>query len=222
MKEVLSSMSAGKIWRESMDTAIDFLQLPAEEFQRPSGLVDAYICSGGPNCRPELFPSESVPRGARIVQTSGQPVPTVVATQEAPAQQPAGPQPAAKPQAPEAEATAEPAPNVLFPVAPIVAPQRTPGPPPQATPPAPAPKPQAPAQQQVPPPGPPQVTAPQAPGNRFQPPAQQQPAQPLVPSNPATKPQTQPATKPQTQPASKPQTQPATKPQAAPTSTQRR
>ena len=84
MKEVLSSMSAGKIWRESMDTAIDFLQLPAEEFQRPPGLVDAYTCSG-PTCRPEIFPSESVPRGARIVQTSGQPVPTVVATQEAPA-----------------------------------------------------------------------------------------------------------------------------------------
>ena len=41
MKEVLSSMSAGKVWRESMDTAIDYLQLPAEEFQRPPGLVDA-------------------------------------------------------------------------------------------------------------------------------------------------------------------------------------
>jgi len=203
MKEVLSSMSAGKIWRESMDTALDYLQLPAEEFQRPPGLVDAYTCSGGPNCRPELFPSESVPRGARIVQTSGQPVPTVVAPQEAPAgppaRQQAAPAPAAKP-----EATAEPAPNVLFPIAPIVAPQRTPGPPPQATPPAPPPPPQQPAPQVV--------STPQAPANRFQPTAQ--PAQPLVPSNPATKPQ-------QSQPATKPQTQPATKPQA-PTPTPRR
>ena len=45
MKEVLSSMSAGKIWRESMDTALEYLQLPPAEFPRPAGLVDAQVCS---------------------------------------------------------------------------------------------------------------------------------------------------------------------------------
>ena len=224
MKEVLSSMSAGKVWRESMDTALDYLQLPAEEFQRPSGLVDAFTCSG-PNCRPELFPSESVPRGARIVQTTGQPVPTVVTTQEpvaAPAR-PAAPIAAPKPEnGADAEATAEPAQNVLFPVAPIVAPARTPGPPPQATPqpaakpvapqqgaPAqPAPQQPAPQQQQ----GAPPVVAPPpgTPTNRFQ-----QPPQPMQPANPT------PASKPQTQPAAKPQ-QPAPAVKSGPTPTPRR
>jgi 1A family penicillin-binding protein len=206
MKEVLSSMSAGKIWRESMDTAIDYLQLPAEEFQRPAGLVDAVTCSGGPNCRPEIYPSESVPNGARIVQTTGGPVPTVVTTPAASSAAPAAPPvPRATPQAGEptegeAEPTAQPAPSVLFPVAPIAAPPaRTPGPPPQATP--------VPAA-----PPPPPAAVPGTPANRFQ-----QTPQPLQPSGPA------PATKPQqSQPAAKPQqSQPAAKPQA-PTPTPRR
>jgi membrane peptidoglycan carboxypeptidase len=184
MKEVLSSMSAGKIWRESMDTAIDFLQLPAEEFQRPSGLVDAQVCSG-PACKPDLFPTELVPRGARIVQPGGQPVPTVVAP-TAPAAPPARVAPAAAPQTegtapggPAGGPTAQPAgpAPVLFPVAPIVAPQRTPGPPPQAT---------------------PQPATPQ-------PAAPQQTAQPMQPSNPT------PAAKPQQPtPAAKPQQPTAT------------
>ena len=234
MKEVLSSMSAGKIWRESMDTALDYLQLPAEEFQRPPGLVDAVTCPPGPNCRPDIFPSEAVPQGARIVQTGGGPVPTVMPTAAvAPAAAPAapvatvaptgGPQPAnGEGQAP----AAAPALPGLFPAAPIVAPQRTPGPPPQATPvpaakpqqPAPATKPQQ-AQPQQPAPAakPQQPAANPTPTNRFQPSQGQQPAQPMLPSGsiPAPKPQ-QPA------PAAKPQQaqpqQPAPKPQApAPT-----
>ncbi len=40
MREVLSSMSAGKIWHEAMEAAFDVLQLPVEDFQRPDGLVD--------------------------------------------------------------------------------------------------------------------------------------------------------------------------------------
>jgi 1A family penicillin-binding protein len=212
MKEVLSSMSAGKVWRESMDTAIDHLQLAPEEFQRPPGLVDAQICTG-PNCKPEIFPSESVPSGARIVQTGGQPVPTVVAPAR-PAAAPAAP-PKPQSEAPEGGPTAQPGglPS-LFPVPPIIAPQRTPGPPPQATPQPAAPKPQQAApqpQQAAPKPAaPPPVVGP-TPANRSQPPATQQPAQQMQPTNPA------PATKPQ-QPATKPeQSAPATKPQAAPT-----
>src|SRR5918911_619205 len=44
MKEVLSSMSAGKIWRESMDTTVAYLNLPSDDFPRPSGLVEAEVC----------------------------------------------------------------------------------------------------------------------------------------------------------------------------------
>ena len=45
MKEVQSSMAHGKIWRDAMDTAIDYLQLPVQEFVRPAGLVDVEVCS---------------------------------------------------------------------------------------------------------------------------------------------------------------------------------
>ena len=47
MKEVLSSMSAGKIWRESLDAATAFLELPADTFQQPSGLTEAEVCGDG-------------------------------------------------------------------------------------------------------------------------------------------------------------------------------
>jgi len=204
MKEVLSSMSAGKIWRESMDTAIDYLQLPPEEFIRPAGLVDAIICTG-PNCVPELFPAEAVPRGARVVQPGAAPAATVVGTPAPAVPQQAAPAPArpAATVAPTVNAAegdenpdGAPAGNApapvpaILPVAPIVAPQRTPGPPPQAT-----PRPAAPTT---------------APATRFQPAATQAPAQPVQPA-PAAKPQ-QPA------PAAKPQQPtPAAKPQATAT-----
>ena len=43
MREVLSSMSAGKVWREAVDTAIEHYN-SAEDFQRPPGLVDVEVC----------------------------------------------------------------------------------------------------------------------------------------------------------------------------------
>jgi 1A family penicillin-binding protein len=205
MKEVLSSMSAGKIWHEAMDTSLDYLQLPPEEFQRPPGLVDAQTCVGR-TCTTDIFLAEAVPNGARIVQPGATPAATsqetpppvappaapaapVAPAPRAPAAAPAAP--AARP-APEEDAPAPAAAPALLPN--LIAPQRAPGPPPQATP----QPPQAPAQ-------PPAAT----PANRFQPGATAQPAQPMQPQ-PAAKPQ-QPA------PAAKPQ-QPAAKPQApAPT-----
>jgi membrane peptidoglycan carboxypeptidase len=213
MKEVLSSMSAGKIWRESMDTALDYLQLPPEEFQRPPGLVDGQVCgiigvvgsgaigTNGPGCTTELFLADQVPNGVKIVQPAAPgatPVPTTQAAPVAPIQQgpaaPAAPRAAAAatsaPGADVAEpAQAAPAPTLpgLFPN--LVAPQRTPGPPPQATPQA------RPAQG--------------APTNRFAPQPTSAPAQPMQPAQ-----QRQPTAAP------KPQ-QPAAKP-VAPTSVPRR
>ena len=190
MKEVLSSMSAGKIWRESMDTAIDYLQYPAEEFQRPAGLVDAVTCSGGPELPgPEIYPSRERaercqdrpddqragadgghhPGGAASGATAAPPAPRATLQAEEPAEG-------------EAEPTTQPAPSVLFPVAPIV-----------------APGPDSPARRRKPPvpaaPPPPPAVATGTPTNRFQ-----QTPQPLQPSGPA------PATKPQqSRPAAKPQ-----------------
>jgi 1A family penicillin-binding protein len=214
MKEVLSSMSAGKIWRESMDTAIDYLQLPAEEFPRPAGLVDAQVCTGT-TCKADLFPSESVPNGARIIPPGGQPAPTAVATRPpaAPAARPAAaparpatPAPeGAESEGPGAAPAPQPAQPALLPVAPIVAPPRTQGPPPQATPQPSGPQPAATQQpaQQLQPSDPAPAAKPQQPAAKPQQPAPK-------PQEPAPKPQ-EPAAKPQ-QPAEKPQ-EPATKPQ---------
>jgi 1A family penicillin-binding protein len=193
MKEVLSSMSAGKIWRESMDTAIDYLQLPPEEFQRPPGLVDGQVCgivgtvtASGGRCSTELFLADQVPSGIKVVAPGATPEPnaeaTAVPAQRAPAapaatganaahegDQAAPEEPAAQPTSPGL------IPNLFAPPQP----QRTPGPPPQAT-----PRPQAPAQPQP---------AQAAPNNRFQPQPQptSAPAQPLQPRQPtaAAKPQ---------------------------------
>ncbi|MDQ3808870.1 MAG: transglycosylase domain-containing protein, partial [Chloroflexota bacterium] len=61
MKQALSTMTAGKIWPEAMRVAIDYLQLPREEFPRPEGLVDQQVCGdtalrpGEPPCRQDLF-----------------------------------------------------------------------------------------------------------------------------------------------------------------------
>jgi 1A family penicillin-binding protein len=203
MREVLSSMSAGKIWRESMDTALDYLQLPAEEFPRPAGLVDVQVCSA-PGCSADIFPAEQVPRGARIIQAPGAPG----ATPEAPAPSavpappraapaaPVAPAAAPEPETPSGAPTAQPAMPAIMPVAPIIAPPRPAGPPPQATP--------QPAQPT------PQPAAP-APANRSQPSATQQPAQP---QQPAAKPQ-------QPQPTPKPE-QSAPKPQQPTPASKRR
>jgi len=64
MREVLSSMSAGKIWHESMEDSFKLLDLPVENFQRPDGLVDVPC---GTNCR-DLLPAERAPGGRPTVR----------------------------------------------------------------------------------------------------------------------------------------------------------
>jgi 1A family penicillin-binding protein len=61
MREVLSSMSAGKIWHEAMEAAFQVLQLPVEEFQRPDGLVDVPV-SNEPGHSTDLAPVERAPQ----------------------------------------------------------------------------------------------------------------------------------------------------------------
>jgi membrane peptidoglycan carboxypeptidase len=61
MREVLSSMSAGKIWHEAMEESFKILQLPVEQFQRPDGLAEVPVCNGG-NCAADLMPNERAPR----------------------------------------------------------------------------------------------------------------------------------------------------------------
>jgi len=58
MREVLSSMSAGKIWHEAMEEAFKVLALPVEDFQRPDGLADV-PCSGN-GCARDLNLAERV------------------------------------------------------------------------------------------------------------------------------------------------------------------
>jgi len=204
MQEVLSSMSAGKIWRDSMDATIDYLQLPVEEFQRPGGLVDVQVCgdAGYNGCRQDLFPAERAPSAQRVnVNANGPvaapgPAPTPgpapaapppapaaapapaqdESTEAAPTEPPAAPAPPRQQTGPSDQPAAQPTRPAILPAGPIIAPQR-PQPPPQATP---VPKPQ----QQAPQPTP-------------------------APAQPTAKPQAQPTPKPQN---SGNQVQPSTKP----------
>jgi len=127
MKQGLSTMTAGKIWPEAMQVAIDYLGLPPEDFPRPEGLVDHQVCGdtamrpGEPPCRTDLF-------------MVGQPVPTVVPT-AAPTQAPAAttaPEPTSAPEeptpAPEATALPRPTAPPAQPTSPPK-PQPTPAPP---------------------------------------------------------------------------------------------
>ena len=97
MKEVLSSMSAGKIWREAMDTTVAYLNLQPEEFPRPSGLTEAEVCGdtgmrpGAPSCYKEIFKIEQAPSQARTYLGGGAPPPA-----PRPASPPA-PRPASEP-----------------------------------------------------------------------------------------------------------------------------
>lgn len=81
MKEVLSSMSAGKVWRESLDASAELLQLPPEDFIRPDGLVSAEVCGdaqmrpGAPQCYPDLFPYERAPKQNRVYLPGAAPPP---------------------------------------------------------------------------------------------------------------------------------------------------
>jgi 1A family penicillin-binding protein len=62
MREVLSSMSAGKIWHEAMEESFKLLELPVENFQRPEGLADVPVCGAG-GCTTDLVPVERAPVG---------------------------------------------------------------------------------------------------------------------------------------------------------------
>jgi membrane peptidoglycan carboxypeptidase len=189
MREVLSSMSAGKVWRESMDTVIDHYNLPPEDFVRPAGLVDVEVCGdsgmrpGQPGCYKELFPFESAPNTPRVnVGGYQEPPRTAPAPAVAPAAKPVAPvnQPAPSTVAPEAAPGQQALPTaVLIPAQPPSQ-QIVPGQPVRATPPpqpTAAPKPQA------------QPTA--APKPQVQP-KPQQPA-----PTPAAKPQPKPQAKPE-------------------------
>jgi 1A family penicillin-binding protein len=96
MKEVLSSMSAGKIWREALDASADLLQLPPEDFPRPDGLINTEVCGDGQmrpgvgQCYQEIFPYERAPKQNRVYlpgaapppQTNVQPQATAAPTAE--------------------------------------------------------------------------------------------------------------------------------------------
>ncbi len=127
MQEVLSSMSAGKIWREAMDAASAHLQLPPEDFPRPGGLVDVEVCGDAamrpnqPACYKDIFPFERAPNTPRVnvgptqVPAPRQPSRTGATT------------PAAKPQpAPAQAAKPQPAPAQAEPAPPAAKPQGTP------------------------------------------------------------------------------------------------
>ncbi len=190
MREVLSSMSAGKVWREAMDTAIDHYNLPPEEFQRPPGLVDVEVCGDGgmrpgqPGCFRDLFPFERAPNTQRVTIAGYQPPTTPAPTPAQPTPDSAQNQPAQPQQ--QAAPTVPTLPPLVIPGQPPgqqPAPTRSPAratPPPQATP----------------------ATKPQAPTNVFQPGVLPQPNQQPTPQRIAPTPT--PAPKPQGQPKPKP------------------
>ena len=100
MNEVLSSMTAGKIWPEAMTASIDFLHLPPQEFKRPDGLVERQVCGdtrmrpGAPLCRNDLFMVDHAPNGTVSVGGAAPPAATTPARAPAPA---ANATPAAEP-----------------------------------------------------------------------------------------------------------------------------
>ncbi|MCC7103773.1 MAG: PBP1A family penicillin-binding protein [Chloroflexi bacterium] len=124
MKEVLSSMSAGKIWRESFDAAVNQLKLPAENFERPPGLVEAELCDyssmrpGAPPCYKELFPVERAPKEARLYLNA----PPTASPSPAPAFSPEPAKQSVQPPAGTAEPTAQPANKPPAPAPPTGAP----------------------------------------------------------------------------------------------------
>jgi 1A family penicillin-binding protein len=72
MREILSSMSAGKIWHEAMEASFQLLDLPVEDFVRPEGLVDVPIC-GPRGCVTDLVLAERAPAPANRGPSPGSP-----------------------------------------------------------------------------------------------------------------------------------------------------
>jgi 1A family penicillin-binding protein len=157
MKEVLSSMSAGKIWRESLDTTLAYLNLPPEDFPRPGGLSEAQVCGdtqmrpGQPACYKEIFKSEQPP-GRSTLGVAPPAAPTQPPRQAITPQQ-AAPEPTAAPTPAAPPAQRAPTPQAPTPQAP--APQTAPTPAPRATsaPQAPEPRPKQQAEATKPPGG---------------------------------------------------------------------
>jgi penicillin-binding protein 1C len=126
MKQALSTMTAGKIWPQAMQVAIEYLGLPPEDFPRPEGLVDQQVCGdavmrpGEPRCRNELFvagqaPPTAVATRAPAVEPTPAAEPTTAVEPTPPAAVVAEPTAApapAKPQATAAPAPAKPQPTV--------------------------------------------------------------------------------------------------------------
>jgi membrane peptidoglycan carboxypeptidase len=137
MREVLSSMTAGKIWPEAMKASFDVLHLQPEDFRRPDGLVERQVCGdtrmrpGAPLCRAELFMSEHAPAGN--ITTGPLPTRAPAASPTAqPAQQqepqPTPPPPPPQPQQPAAAPTPAPKPTPAPAAKPTPAPKPTPTP----------------------------------------------------------------------------------------------
>ena len=149
MKQALSSLTAGKIWPEAMQASFEALNLPAEEFPRPAGLVEQQVCGdtamrpGEPACRTDLAiegqAPQTTPTAGRTAQATAAPTAPPEATSvpqpadapqatpapaPAPAQQPAPAQPPAAPTASARPAT----PPAAATAAPAPA-QRAPAPP---------------------------------------------------------------------------------------------
>jgi penicillin-binding protein 1C len=154
MNQALSTLTAGKIWPEAMQASFEALNLPAEDFPRPDGLVEQQVCGdaamrpGEPACRtdlaiagqaPQTTPTAAVtPKATSATAPTAPPEPTpapqptpLPAQQPAPAQQPvpAAPTPApVQPRAPVA-ATVAPTPAQRPPAAPTAAAPAKPQPP---------------------------------------------------------------------------------------------
>jgi membrane peptidoglycan carboxypeptidase len=138
MKEVLSSMTAGKIWPEAMAASFDYLKLQSQDFARPENLVERQVCGdtrmrpGQPLCRMDLFFTERAPQVPMVVpapaRPAASPAPSPVERAPATREQTAperAPQPA--PRQPAPAPTARPAPLSR------IAPQPTPLAKPQPT-----------------------------------------------------------------------------------------
>lgn len=141
MGDSISSMTAGKIWPEAMNASFQQLNLPAEEFVRPDGLVERQVCGdtamrpGEPRCRNDLFYADRgpAPTPTGEVPPTGQVAPTAPPE---PTSEPADVSTPAPTTPPTAAATSQPTPPARQTApAPPAAPATRPAPPVQPPPP---------------------------------------------------------------------------------------